>query len=250
MMWVITFGVLAVLFAGWRVWRRLRYSLHLSQLHGYKVVEYSRWLIRHPFNYVFRLSHALGAALLLLSYPLADVMAPRVLAGSMFALWCVFFASSRRYRSDREKKPLVWTPRAKRLVTLSAAMTAVLVLAVAAATIASAGLGLEGSVLSRTRVNLRVWLMADLFAPFIVAWAGIFIEPLEAYFRAGFKRRARGVLRSNEDLLVVGITGSYGKTSVKFIIREILSQRFQVLSTPGSFYTPMGLCRVINDDLR
>ncbi len=249
-MWVITFAILAALFAGWRIWRRLRYSLHLFQLHGYKVVEYLRWLVRHPFNYVFRLSHGLAAALLLLSYPLSDVAPGRILAGAMFALWCVLFASSRRYRSDREKKPLVWTPRARRLFGLSAAMTAVPVLAVAVAAVASATQELDGSVVSRVQLNLRIWLMADFFAPFMVAWAGILVEPLEAFFRAVFKRRARRTLRSHKDLTVVGITGSYGKTSVKFIVREILGQRFQVLATPGSYNTPMGLCKVINNDLR
>jgi UDP-N-acetylmuramoyl-tripeptide--D-alanyl-D-alanine ligase len=250
MTWVITFGILAALFAGWRMWRRLRYSLHLSQLHGYKVVEYVRWLIRHPVNYVFRLSHGLGAALILVSYSLADMVPERTLTATMFALWCVFFASSRRYRSDREKKPLVWTPRAKRLFGLSVAMTAVPVLAAAVATVVSAAQELDGSVVSRTQLNLRIWLMADLFAPLMVAWAGILIEPLEAFFRAGFKRHARRALRSHEDLTVVGITGSYGKTSVKFIISEILSQRLQVLAPPGSYNTPMGLCKVINNNLR
>ncbi|NLG24199.1 MAG: UDP-N-acetylmuramoyl-tripeptide--D-alanyl-D-alanine ligase, partial [Clostridiales bacterium] len=47
----------------------------------------------------------------------------------------------------------------------------------------------------------------------------------------------------------IGITGSYGKTSAKFILATILSERFDVLATPGSFNTPMGLTRVIREQL-
>jgi UDP-N-acetylmuramoyl-tripeptide--D-alanyl-D-alanine ligase len=46
------------------------------------------------------------------------------------------------------------------------------------------------------------------------------------------------------------VTGSYGKTSVKFALAELLSQRFNVLATPSSYNTPMGICLVVNNRLR
>ncbi|MDX1639128.1 MAG: UDP-N-acetylmuramoyl-tripeptide--D-alanyl-D-alanine ligase, partial [Balneolaceae bacterium] len=48
----------------------------------------------------------------------------------------------------------------------------------------------------------------------------------------------------------IGITGSYGKTSTKFMIRDLLQERYRVCSTPGSYNTPMGICKVINNDLK
>ena len=42
-----------------------------------------------------------------------------------------------------------------------------------------------------------------------------------------------------EDLYVIGITGSFGKTSTKFITSTILKQKYKVLSTPESYNTPM-----------
>jgi UDP-N-acetylmuramoyl-tripeptide--D-alanyl-D-alanine ligase len=51
------------------------------------------------------------------------------------------------------------------------------------------------------------------------------------------------------DLKIVAITGSYGKTSTKFIMKTLLSERFNVCYTPGSFNTPMGITMVINNDL-
>lgn len=92
--------------------------------------------------------------------------------------------------------------------------------------------------------------MADLGGPLWVLLAGLVMRPVESAIQQGFKREARRRLRSRPDLTIVGVTGSYGKTSVKFIVAEILSQRFRVLATPGSFNTPMGICLVVNTKLR
>lgn len=50
-------------------------------------------------------------------------------------------------------------------------------------------------------------------------------------------------------LKIIAITGSYGKTSTKFAIAAFLKERLNVCVTPGSFNTPMGICKVINNDL-
>ena len=55
--------------------------------------------------------------------------------------------------------------------------------------------------------------------------------------------------KENYDLKVLGITGSFGKTSVKFITDTILSEGLKVKNTPSSFNTPMGLSKVINNEL-
>ncbi|NNE46436.1 MAG: UDP-N-acetylmuramoyl-tripeptide--D-alanyl-D-alanine ligase [Rhodothermales bacterium] len=250
MMLILSLGTVALLFAGWRLWRRLRFSLHVFQLHGYKIGEYARWLIKRPFNYVFRLSHVLGAGVLLLSYPLAGAVSDRALAAAMLGLWCVVFASSRRYRSEREKKPLVWTNRLKRLGLLTAVIVTVPIVASVLVVLLLRILDLPHALIPDTRLVLRALLLGDLIAPLAVIGAAILLEPVEAFFRSGFKRKARHVLETHPDLKVIAITGSYGKTSVKFIIAEILRQRYQVLATPGSYNTPMGICKVINNDLQ
>ena len=59
-----------------------------------------------------------------------------------------------------------------------------------------------------------------------------------------FVRKARKKL-SSSDIKVVGITGSYGKTSCKNILKSILSEKYRVLSTPASHNTPLGLALAI-----
>jgi len=50
--------------------------------------------------------------------------------------------------------------------------------------------------------------------------------------------------------VVIGITGSYGKTSVKHILGHILEAASSVLITPGSVNTPMGIARIVRERLR
>jgi UDP-N-acetylmuramoyl-tripeptide--D-alanyl-D-alanine ligase len=49
--------------------------------------------------------------------------------------------------------------------------------------------------------------------------------------------------------LVIGITGSYGKTSTKYLLEHLLAGHRRVLKTPLSYNTMMGVCRVINESL-
>lgn len=90
-----------------------------------------------------------------------------------------------------------------------------------------------------------------LFAamPYLVQLAAILINPYENRLNAGFFDSARKKIRQRNDLITIGITGSYGKTNVKFILREILSKKYKVLATPASFNTAMGISRVVNDQL-
>ncbi len=240
---VLLLLIVAVLFASWRAWRRLRYSLHMFQLHGYKLNEFSSWLAVRPFNFVVRPSHVIGLTLLGIAFLLTGRLPSGLLTGLLLAGWCIAFASSRRYRSDREKKALAYTNRLKRLLAVCICLA---VAAVAAVLWIDRGAG----VLWPAWAVLSGFLIADFGAPFWVMLAAILLEPIEASFRAGFKRKARRKLRDHQDLHVIAITGSYGKTTVKFVAAEILSHRFNVLATPASYNTPMGICKVVNDMLR
>jgi UDP-N-acetylmuramoyl-tripeptide--D-alanyl-D-alanine ligase len=234
-------------FSAWRLYRRLQFFLHIHQLEGYRAGPFLRWVVSRPFDVVLRWSHVAGIAILagLWILPLPDSLA--------LFLWSIAFASSRRYRRNRPKKPLVATPRLIREAVAACAVSAAVFAAGAFAIGPSAvPTGAGGPVAGwpwLIGVGLGVGL-ADLAAPLSVWLAGLILTPVERGVREGFKRAAVAKLAGRPDLTVVAITGSYGKTSVKFAIAEVLSQRFQVLATPGSFNTPMGICRVINNDLR
>ena len=54
---------------------------------------------------------------------------------------------------------------------------------------------------------------------------------------------------SMPNLIVIGVTGSYGKTSTKYVVNTILSQKYNTLMTPESYNTTMGVVRTINEKL-
>ena len=61
---------------------------------------------------------------------------------------------------------------------------------------------------------------------------------------------ARRMLKEHENLRIIGITGSFGKTSVKYYLTTLLSEGFSVLMTPESYNTPMGIVRTIREHLK
>ncbi len=78
--------------------------------------------------------------------------------------------------------------------------------------------------------------------------ANLFLYPLDEIIKDRFISSARKKLQLINPI-VIGITGSYGKTSTKHILSHIMSEKYEVLSTPKSYNTLMGICRVINESL-
>ncbi|HYO89651.1 MAG TPA: UDP-N-acetylmuramoyl-tripeptide--D-alanyl-D-alanine ligase, partial [Candidatus Limnocylindrales bacterium] len=76
----------------------------------------------------------------------------------------------------------------------------------------------------------------------------LFIQPVEALLRRHYLRRAARVLDEIRPT-VIGITGSYGKTSTKSILAHLLNGRFNAYSTPKSYNTLMGVSMAINSGL-
>lgn len=72
----------------------------------------------------------------------------------------------------------------------------------------------------------------------------------EAPHNKKFIRLAKAKLAAS-DIRVIAITGSYGKTSTKFILSSILSKKYRVLATPRSHNTPVGIALAVNgNDLK
>ena len=53
-------------------------------------------------------------------------------------------------------------------------------------------------------------------------------------------------IAKNKNLIKIGITGSFAKTSVKNYLEKMLSTKYRVLATPKSYNTPLGICKAIN----
>lgn len=72
---------------------------------------------------------------------------------------------------------------------------------------------------------------------------------IEKMLFEGFKRKAEQKLERMENMIVVGVTASYGKTSIKNFIAHILAKKYKTYATPRSVNTLGGVMKDVNDDL-
>jgi UDP-N-acetylmuramoyl-tripeptide--D-alanyl-D-alanine ligase len=120
----------------------------------------------------------------------------------------------------RLDKPLVWTGRVKRFFSL-------LVL-----------------------FAILLWFVAKctfVLAPFILAFIASLV--VEKVLFLGFKAKAKAKIENSKNMKIVGITASYGKTSIKNFLNHILEGSFRTYATPRSVNTLGGIIKDINDDL-
>ncbi|DAB28578.1 MAG: UDP-N-acetylmuramoylalanyl-D-glutamyl-2, 6-diaminopimelate--D-alanyl-D-alanine ligase [Sulfurimonas sp. RIFOXYD12_FULL_33_39] len=86
-----------------------------------------------------------------------------------------------------------------------------------------------------------------VFMPLAVAYVGSVV--IEKFLFAAFKKEAKKKLKNMNKLQIVTITGSYGKTSIKNFVREILSKKYKVYATPRSVNTIGGIIKDVNESL-
>ncbi|MCL2884229.1 MAG: UDP-N-acetylmuramoyl-tripeptide--D-alanyl-D-alanine ligase [Oscillospiraceae bacterium] len=94
------------------------------------------------------------------------------------------------------------------------------------------------------------WGLLLLLVPWaFVSAAALLCAPVEALLRAGYTAGAKRRLDSVRPT-VIGVTGSFGKTSVKNFLHTLLSIKYNTLMTPESYNTPMGVVRTVREQLR
>ncbi|MEW8973812.1 MAG: UDP-N-acetylmuramoyl-tripeptide--D-alanyl-D-alanine ligase [Tissierellaceae bacterium] len=140
------------------------------------------------------------------------------------------------------KTPLVFTKRATRLYMFNRILSGIFLLIPAIFYL------LTGKIVYIIVLGVLAFIVYRQ-QPDIMYLSNLLIKPLEDKINMGYYRSAQEKIKNREDLTVVGITGSFGKTSTKFILGTILGERFNVLNTPESYNTPMGLSKVINNEL-
>lgn len=137
----------------------------------------------------------------------------------------------------RYKKPLVWTNRARRIY-----ITAMLLCCVIS--VAAWFVWRDLYVVAFAAVALYV------LSHVVIMAANILLAPVEKHINAGYYNDAARILKSMNGLTVIGVTGSYGKTSTKHYLHRILSEKYNVLMTPGSYNTTMGVIRTVREMMK
>lgn len=85
----------------------------------------------------------------------------------------------------------------------------------------------------------------------LLALLVLFINmPMEACVSRHYIHDAKRILKQSPNMKIIGVTGSYGKTTTKFMIARLLQEKYTVTVTPESFNTPMGVVRTIREKMK
>ena len=93
-----------------------------------------------------------------------------------------------------------------------------------------------------------IWIVNIHLIPLIIMFVNLLLSPFEEMNQQKYWKEAHNKVMDAQPT-VIGITGSFGKTSVKHILGHILKSQAPTLITPGSVNTPMGISRVIREEL-
>ena len=156
--------------------------------------------------------------------------------GSIGQICMLVILSIVLYSNEKKQnyiKPLVFTPRVIRQCVVMAILSLVVVV-----------------VLLLNDLDPCMCIVA-YFLPWILLYPmSLITSPMEAMIRQSFMNDAKKILASHGNLIKIGITGSFGKTTTKNIMQAMVSEQFNSLMTPASYNTPMGITRTIREMLK
>lgn len=216
-----------------------RHYMHMFQLNSYSPWEQGQWMKKNirdiAVRHILPFCAAIGSAVYL--YFLHDDY------GSAFsllflicaALTLIGFAFTKK---KPVKKKLVFTPRVIRMC-----ITSIIVFT------ALCGI-LTYLLLSRRGVvYLSVLCLCQPLSLFMPMAANFINKPVEKAVNNHYINDAKRIINELPNTTVIGITGSYGKTSTKFYLNKLLSAKYNVLMTPESYNTTMGVVKTIRGSL-
>lgn len=92
-------------------------------------------------------------------------------------------------------------------------------------------------------------ITVDIASPLIVSLFALITEPLAQYKRSKTIKEAKNKVSRHNNLKVIAITGSFGKTTTKEILYEILRNKFKVAKTDKNFNSTVGIAESIVKNL-
>ena len=242
-----TFEGIAMVLAMFALTMRLRGRqhrlLHLLQLEHYEGARLMLWLRRRrelwPVRELAAVALLFGAAL---AAHASGSSGSGWLCGALLLATTPLAALGVGEWRRQAVKPLVFTARAKRLYVAALLPPALLVPGAIGAAVA-------GPTTAGLAVLLVLGLLALAGAPWTLLAANFSLRPVQSAINRRYVARACDSLRDYAPL-VVGITGSYGKTTTKFCVGEVLAADRPTLVTPASYNSFLGVIRTINEHLQ
>lgn len=236
-------SLFVVLASIWLVgtWLRIYRQARFYQIEEYMSRRYLNWVWRNSQELLPRrplMAWFLGLVFALL------IEAPDLVLPSMIAVFAAIVACIPP--GEREiKKPLVRTGRLKRILASAVVLCTVALLA--AISLALNFPEMAASPLETSALG-TLGLVLFLLVPVWLTLGNLLLQPYEAQMRRIYMSQARDVLAQIQPK-IIGITGSYGKTTTKVFLRDLMNLRYRTYATPKSYNTLMGISMAINRDL-
>lgn len=213
---------------------KYRKSIYMLQQNSYNTSNrYLKWIYKNKKK-VFNTYEVFVFSVLILTIYFTYTF----FAINLLVFFVSFLLELNQAKSEQKKKKFVITSRVKRL------MFTILLL-----------FGVMVYFIYFNFDKLQLTTIASLFFffsyfSFIITYIGNIInKPIEMLVYRHFLSKAKKKLKDRPNMKIIGITGSYGKTSSKNILNDILNSKYISFTTPKSFNTPNGIIKTINDDL-
>lgn len=238
----VFFMIIIYLFMFYYVALISKRSLHMLQQNAYNENNrYLKWIFKN-LKEVIRLD-LLNIILIINLYKLVSLsskskLALFLLTANYLLIIFTYYLSIKVYKtkekSFQNKKPYVRTKRVKRMIFTIFVINIV------------------PFILFFFFNEINMLLVSALLTSFnfiLIYLVNIINKPVEKIIFLHFKRQAKNKLKSMSNLKVIGITGSYGKTTCKNVLQSIMNDSFNSMATKKSFNTLNGLMICINNDL-
>ncbi|MBR6788945.1 MAG: UDP-N-acetylmuramoyl-tripeptide--D-alanyl-D-alanine ligase [Clostridia bacterium] len=211
--------------------------LHVFQLSSYRINGVVNWLkfthFEHILRFVAYAFFSTGLTIVtILAFPFEFIKYLSYVFFFGFGILFLILSYGKKV-----KTPLIITSRMKRLIITNAFV--------------SLGFAFGAWGLSLTPVSVAGYSIVIALVPLscLISF-GIMYYPEKLIARSYIIDATDEIEKLKIDgLKVVGITGSYGKTTAKNILFAMLSTKYRVCASPASYNTPLGICRTVNDHL-
>ena len=216
--------------------------VHMLQIESYQSNMYLKWLLRSRFEpflpYIVAATISISTHYAIFGFYRTDQDMNIAIYASDAVHVLPLLTIGVTHRFKKYKKSFVITTRVKRLLVTQFLMH-----------VASNYLFIVISDNDHQFVVIARCAIASLI-PLIVVAGNYVVAPVERLIHCYYYASARRKIKSLKNLSKICIVGSYGKTTTKYALNAILSNRYKTIMTPSSVNTPMGIARVVREDLK
>ena len=208
---------------------KILHGMHMLQQNFYNESNrYVKWIFKNKYRSLITID--------LLAIGIPFIFLKNVIIGFIVAIvfyTIIFIIKYNEKKKEQVKKGLVYTSRVKRLVFTTFLLYGLLFY-------------IYYMYINNYFILISILVLLSILAYFITYTSYFLNLPIERMVYNKYKRRAIKKLR-DMNTTNIGITGSYGKTSSKHILNDILSIKYLSYMTPGNYNTPLGIMKTVNN---